>query len=103
MLTPGSRTRYRLTRLRYGKTLFLGEGELVLAIVAVAVRLVTLPLFAVIDLILWPVARLTVARGPWFVVAVRFDGVDARFDRIAEASTRDDALRRLHALRRPRP
>lgn len=58
----------------------------------------TIPLFALIDYALWPVVRRIMGRGKWYVVAVRFDGIDAIFVRIAEAESHAAASARLREL-----
>ena len=102
VLTPGSRTRYRWTRLRSGRTLLLDDPEGLVGIVALSLRCLTLPILAAVDLFLWPLARLTLARGPWYVVALTFDGPDPRFARVAEAGTRQGALRRRRDVHKVR-
>ena len=99
LLTPGSRTRYRWTRLRKGKTLFGGDGELLIGMVALVLRCLTIPIFATADLLIWPLARLTLARGPWFVVRLTFDGPDPRFARVAEARTCEEVMHQRRAMR----
>ena len=72
------------------------------AVVGGGVRMLTLPLFALVDLSWWPLARATVARSGWTVVRVDFHGVDAEFVRVVgEVATQAEAetLRREIAAR----
>lgn len=75
------------------------------AVVALVLRVASLPLLTLVDFVAWPVVRLTLGRGPWWVVDLRFHGPDAEFVRIAEASTYDEARAKLteieHARVRP--
>ena len=98
VLTPWSRTRYRWLRLRSGHATFQSvamssELDLPVAAVGSGVRILTLPLFALLDLSWWPLARATVARSGWTVVRVDFHGADAEFVRVGHVSTRDEAQR----------
>lgn len=93
-LTPRSRLRYRLARL----TLPRREGFESVdehTVVALILRLVTLPLLTLVDFAAWPVARRMLGRGSWWVVEVRFHGPDAEFVRLAEASTHGEAMAKL--------
>lgn len=84
VLTPRSRLRYRLSRLGIGKGPALRfEDEL--SLVSVALRIVTLPVLTLVDVVSWPVIRRSQRSAPWWVVEVRFHGPDAEFVRIAEA------------------
>ena len=102
VLTPASRTRYRWLRLRTGRAMFL-QGDGFVAIVGSAVRVLTLPLFALIDLLWWPIARITIARSGWTVVRVDFDGPDAEFVRVAEAASKTEAMTRRDEIARTSP
>lgn len=86
VLTPRSRLRYRLARVRVTDW---GLDELTVGVLIA--RFVTLPFLTIFDVVAWPVARRTLGRGSWWVVEVRFHGPDAEFVRIAEASTQDEA------------
>ncbi len=98
ILTPSSRLRYRWARIRGGKSLALASPDPLVGVLLIAVRLVTLPVLTVVDYLLWPPALVTVARGPWYVVALGFNDVDPTFDRIAEAATFDEITRRRKEL-----
>jgi hypothetical protein len=101
VLNPPSRLRYRWLRLRLGKSIGLNEPEPVAGLLMIAVRLVTIPILTAVDYALWPVSLRTVARGKWYVVALSFDGLDARFDRIAEAETFEEIKARRRKLETP--
>lgn len=92
---------YRLFRLRAGKTAGLATGDVVIALASLVVRLVSLPLLTLLDLVVWPIVRLTFGRGSWWVVEVRFHGPDAEFVRIAEASSMEGAEARRRAITAP--
>jgi hypothetical protein len=97
----GTRERWklRLHRLRTGNVLFFDSGEAVFVVLAYAVRLVTLPVVAVADVVASPILRwLDRNERSWWVVEVRFDGWDAEVVRVAEASSRHDAQARLKAM-----
>lgn len=91
-LTPRSRFRYRLARLRT-----LGGIDDV-GLVAIAVRLVTLPYLTAIDAIAWPFLRRALGDRSWWVVELRFRGPDADLVRLAEAATHDEAEARRAEL-----
>ncbi len=69
-------------------------GSLLVLVVAYGIRLVTLPLAIIGDWIAMPVLQRIDRSDKWWVVEVRFDGWDAEFVRIAEASSEADARRR---------
>lgn len=102
ILTPRSRLRYRLARLRVAKRDGI-ESVDEHTVVALLVRLVTLPLLTVVDFLAWPMARRILGRGSWWVVQVRFHGPDAEFVRIAEAATQDEAKAKLVRVRTGNP
>lgn len=93
VLTPPSRLRYRLARVTASRNEGLGAADEHTA-AALIVRLATLPLLTLVDVLAWPVVRRTLGRGSWWVVELRFHGPDAEFVRIAEASTRAEAMAR---------
>lgn len=84
--------------MRTGNVLF-ADGDL-FAVLAYAVRIVTLPLAVIADWLAAPILR-SIDRGgrSWSVVEVRFVGWDAEFVRLAEATSEADAKSRLAALR----
>jgi hypothetical protein len=102
-LSPNERLRYRLYRMRTGNVFAsnagadLADGLLVL-VVAYGVRLVTLPIAIIGDWIAMPVLQRIDRSDKWWVVEVRFDGWDAEFVRIAEASSEVDARRRMSEI-----
>ncbi len=102
-LSPASRRRYRWVRVRAGRSITLEQPDAFVGVVGLVVRLITIPFLAGVDLLLWPLARVTVARGKWFVVALRFNGPDAAFDRVAEADTLDEIKVRKRELERATP
>jgi hypothetical protein len=57
----------------------------------------------IFDYAVWPLARVTVARGKWYVVALGFNDVDARFDRVAEADSFEEIKQRRRELKRTTP
>jgi hypothetical protein len=69
------------------------ELDVFVVVLGSGLRILTLPLLALLDLSWWPLARLTVARSGWTVVRVDFDDVDAEFVRVAEAETKVEAER----------
>ena len=79
------------------------QGEIWLGAIGVVARIATLPLLLVVDLLWWPVARMTVARSGWWVVRVDFHGVDAEFVRLAEAASKAEAERLLEQIASRRP
>jgi hypothetical protein len=98
-LSTRERWKLRLHRLRTGKVLFVDSGEAVFVVLAYAVRLITLPVVAVADVVASPILRwLDRNEESWWVVEVRFDGWDAELVRIAEASSRQDARVRVKAM-----
>ena len=103
VLNPPSRLRYRWVRLRTGKSIVLGEPDVLVGILLVALRLVTIPVLTIVDYLVWPLALVTIARGKWYVVALGFNDVDARFDRIAEADTLDEIKQRRRELEHATP
>lgn len=98
VLTPRSRLRYRLQRIRAGKVAGFETGDAAITIAALLLRLVSLPFFTLFDYIAWPVVGRTLGRGSWWVVDLRFHGPDAEFVRIGESSTHAAAQARLTAL-----
>jgi hypothetical protein len=92
VLTPHSRLRYRLLRLRTLRTAGLDLDEFV-AVGSLALRSVSLPFVVAFDYLAWPVVRRTLGRGQWTVVKVQFHGLDAEMVRVAWADTEDDARR----------
>ncbi len=72
VLTPRSRLRYRLQRIRAGKVAGFETGDPELTITALLLRLVSLPFFTLVDYIAWPVVGRTLGRGSWWVVGLRF-------------------------------
>lgn len=103
VLNPPSRLQYRWVRLRAGKSIALREPDLLVFILFVALRIITIPVLTIVDYAVWPLALLTLARGQWYVVALSFNDVDARFDRIAEADTLDEVKQRRRELERGTP
>ena len=98
-LSPGARMRYRLHRMARGKVPGVDDGELVIAALGYAIRLATLPLALVGDLVALPLLRyLDRGADRWWVVEVRFHGADAEFVRIAEAPSDTEARARLREL-----
>jgi hypothetical protein len=100
VLNPSSRLRYRWLRLRLGKSIGMNEPEPLAGLTLMALRLATMPVLTAVDYIVWPLALRTVARGMWYVVTVSFEGLDASFERIAEAETFDEIKARRRELER---
>ncbi len=101
MLTPRSRLRYRISRIRFGRISGFDSGDEI-AVVALVLRVASLPLLTLADFAAWPVVRLAFCRGPWWVVEPLFHGPDAEFVRIVEASTHDGARAKLAKIEHAR-
>jgi hypothetical protein len=86
-----------------GKSIALGEPDLLVGMLVLGLRIITIPVLTVVDYAVWPLALVTVARGKWYVVALGFSDIEARFDRIAEADTFDEIKRRRRELERVTP
>jgi hypothetical protein len=98
VLEPRSRLRYRWTRLRTGNVVGATSGDPFFDLGAIVIRAVTIPFLTLFDLVLWPLALVTLARGKWYVVSLRFSGPGARFDRIAEAESFEEIKRRRQEI-----
>ena len=94
-LTPGSKVRYRVERLRRGKV----SGVEDVPVLAVLGSLVALPTLGIAELLTWPLLQAATRRHGWSVVELRWHEHDAEFVRVAECTTKTEAAGRLRAMR----
>lgn len=94
-LTPGSKARYRVERLRRGKV----SGVEDVPLLAVLTSLIALPTLGIVDLLTWPLLQAVAGRRTWWIVELRWHEHDAEFVRVAECTTKTEAVERLRSMR----
>ena len=68
-------------------------------LLAVLTSLIALPTLGIVDLLTWPLLQAVAGRRTWWIVELRWHEHDAEFVRVAECTTKTEAVERLRSMR----